>query len=99
MARTLTLTFDGENELLLKVIEAYEQSDIFTDEEGKNVRLTVEEIALSMLMEGCLEWVQDVGGLPEDLEQTIRTNFDLDEGCEEGDECCHGEGDCEHQTP
>ena len=94
------MKFEGENELLLKVIEAYEQSDIFTDEEGKNVRLTVEEIALSMLMEGCLEWVQDVGGLPEELEQTVRSNFDLDEFCEEGaDECCHGEGDCEHQTP
>ena len=84
MARTLTLTFEGRNELLLQAIEAYEKADLFEDEDGNSVKLSREEIALNMLMEGCLEWVQDVMGLPEELEENIRTEFELDE---EGEDC------------
>lgn len=93
MGRTLTLTFDGKNELLLKAIEAYAQADLFEDEEGKSVQLSAEEVAMNMLMEGCLEWVQDVAGLPEDLEQQIFEEFEMgeEEGCdEEGCEKDHG---------
>ncbi len=93
MGRTLTLTFDGKNELLLKAIEAYAQADLFEDEEGKSVQLSAEEVAMNMLMEGCLEWVQDVAGLPEDLEQQIFEEFEMgeEEGCdEEGCEQDHG---------
>lgn len=86
MSRTLTLTFEGSNELLLKAIEAYAQSDLFSDEEGNPVKLSPEEIALTMLLEGCVEWVQDVAGLPEELEQEIREAFEIDEA-----DCCDGE--------
>lgn len=92
MARTLTLTFEGRNELLLQAIEAYEKADLFEDEDGNSVKLSREEIALNMLMEGCLEWVQDVMGLPEELEENIRTEFELDEEGD-GEEC--EQPDCE----
>lgn len=89
MSRTITLTFEGKNELLLQAIEAYAQADVFSDDEGNNVRLTPEEIALNMLMEGCFEWVLDVGGLPDELEQNIREAFEIvdEECCGEGEEC------------
>lgn len=93
MSKSITLTFDGKNELLLQAIEVFAQSDLFSDDEGNSVKLSVEEIALNMLMEGCIEWVQDVGGLPEELEQSIRDEFEVfDEGCgEECDEECTDE--------
>lgn len=90
MARTLTITFEGRNELLLKAIEEYEKADLFEDEEGNSVKLSCEEIALNMLMEGCLDWVQDVMGLSQELEDTIKAEFELDDEC---DDC--GEEDCE----
>lgn len=93
MSRTLTLTFEGANELLLKAIETYAQSDLFADEEGNSVNLSPEEIALNMLMEGCIEWVQDVAGLPEELEQEIREAFEVEDpedcGCDD-EEHNHG---------
>lgn len=89
MSRTITLTFEGKNELLLQAIEAYSQADVFSDEEGNSVRLSPEEIALNMLMEGCFEWVLDVGGLPDELEQNIREAFEIvdEECCGKGEEC------------
>jgi hypothetical protein len=89
MARSITLTFDGRNELLLKAIEAFEQADLFEDDEGNSVRLTREEIALNMLMEGCLEWVQEVAGLPQELEDEIREQFELEDEYECDEHCEH----------
>jgi len=102
MSRSITITFDGKNELLLQAIEAYEKLDLFEDEEGNPVQLSKDEIALNMLVEGCLRWVQDFPGLPEELEDNIVEAFELDEefeGCddEECEDCdegeCSGEAD------
>ncbi len=91
MSLRLTLTFEGKHELLLKAIEAYEQAELFEDDQGNPVHLNREEIALNMLMEGCLNWVEEVAGLPEDLEDEIRETFGL---CE--DDCAE---DCECDEP
>src|SRR5437879_1650081 len=92
MSRTLTLTFDGKNELVLRAIEAYQKSDLFDDEEGNDVRMSREEIALNMLLEGCIQWVRDIPGLPEELDAELRTAFDIcDEEC---DDC-----DCDDEEP
>lgn len=102
MSQNITLTFTGKNELLLRAIEAYQQSDLFEDEEGNSVQMTREEIALNMLLEGCVKWVQDIPGLPEDLDEELRVAFDIcDEECDDcdcDDEACGHEesGDLPH---
>lgn len=103
MSRTITLTFEGKNDLLLQAIEAYAEADVFSDEEGNSVRLTPQEIAMNMLMEGCFEWVIDVGGLPEKLEEEIRETFEIEDDmcCGEGESCedesCEAEG-CQDES-
>jgi|SRR6185369_3123251 len=86
MSQTITLTFEGKNELLLKAIEAYQKSDLFEDEDGQSVKLSREEIALNMLLEGCVQWIRDIPGLPEKLDAELRDAFDIcDEECEDCD--------------
>lgn len=87
MSKTLTLTFEGEYELLLKAVEAYAKSDSFTDDAGTPVTLSPADIALQMLLQGCIDWMHEVEGLPEELEQEIRETFDIE------DECCDYEDD------
>jgi hypothetical protein len=81
MSKTLTLTFDGEYELLLKAVEAYAKSDSFTDDEGRPVTLTSSDIALQMLLQGCIDWMHEVEGLPEELESEIRETFGVEDAC------------------
>ena len=98
MSRSLTLTFEGNNDLLLQAIEAYAASkDLFMDEDGNSVTLSREEIALNMLMEGCLEWVQDVAGLPEELDRSIHETFEIEEGDAECETECETDCECDDE--
>lgn len=98
MARSITLVLGDEHELLWQAISAYAQCDMFVDEQGDSLRLAPEQVAVHMLTEGCLQWVQDVPGLPPELEQRIREEFDLadEDECESCDDEGCGECDDDH---
>jgi hypothetical protein len=94
MSKSLTLTFDGKYDVLMRMIEAFSQQDLFEDEQEQPVQLGVDEIAMQMLVDGCMAWMVTIGSLPEELEQEFQDTFEMDdedcddEDCEDcGEEC------------
>lgn len=95
MSKSLTLTFDGKYDVLMRMIEAFSQQDLFEDEQEQPVQLGAEDIAMQMLVDGCMAWMVGIGSLPEELEQEFQETFEMDdEGCDDED-CEDCDEECE----